>query len=109
MAANSAVSLADLLLPVERMAEQVVLYVRHLAQHNAEAAELNHPDSAEIMARIAAILRSRTGHDFHGYKQNTFFRRVQRRMQVMRLDEIEGYIDLLRQDAAEAQNLFNDC
>ena len=42
---------------------------------------------------IATILRNRTGHDFHGYKHNTFLRRVQRRMQVVQIDDIDAYVE----------------
>ena len=64
--------------------------------------------SGQSLARIADILRTKTGNDFHGYKQNTFLRRVQRRMQVVQIDEIGAYVDFLRTDKDEAQNLFND-
>ena len=33
-------------------------------------------------AKIYGLLRARTGHDFSEYKDRTFMRRVQRRMQV---------------------------
>jgi two-component system, chemotaxis family, CheB/CheR fusion protein len=59
-------------------------------------------------ARIADILRNKTGNDFHGYKQNTFLRRIQRRMQVVQIDEIPAYADFLRNDKDEVQHLFND-
>src|SRR5262249_40283763 len=52
--------------------------------------------------------RNKTGNDFHGYKQNTFLRRIQRRMQVVQIDDIDVYVELLRTDKDEAQNLFND-
>ena len=40
------------------------------------------PDARKIRLAICDILRSRLGHDFCQYKQQTFMRRVQRRMQV---------------------------
>src|SRR3712207_9583485 len=58
--------------------------------------------------QIATILRKRTGHDFHGYKPQTFLRRVQRRMQVLQMDDVEAYATLLRSEPGEVQNLFND-
>ena len=48
------------------------------------------------------------GHDFSGYKTKTFFRRVQRRMQVNRLDTMEGYVEQLRRDPKEVAALFRD-
>src|SRR5262249_3525486 len=56
----------------------------------------------------ADTLRARTGNDFHGYKQNTFLRRVQRRMHVVQIEDIAAYAEFLRTDKDEAQLLFND-
>ncbi|MGG5819095.1 chemotaxis protein CheB [Falsiroseomonas sp. HW251] len=64
--------------------------------------------SADAQDAISGILRERTGHDFAGYKDKTFFRRVQRRMQVLRLPDMDAYVGHLRQDQEEAGNLFRD-
>jgi two-component system, chemotaxis family, CheB/CheR fusion protein len=62
----------------------------------------------EARRAITTILRNQIGHDFRGYKHNTFLRRVQRRMQALRLADIEDYVQHLRQDRAEAALLFRD-
>ncbi|MBZ6075616.1 CheR family methyltransferase [Microvirga puerhi] len=106
---NTAAALADFLLPVERIPECIEAYAQHLASLQ-EAAPLDtvQPEVTAALTRVAAILRNATGHDFHGYKQNTFLRRVQRRMQVVQAPDIDAYADFLRNDPSEAQNLFND-
>ena len=45
---------------------------------------------------IYRLLLNQVGHDFRGYKEKTFMRRVARRMQVVRLDTLEDYIERLR-------------
>ena len=57
---------------------------------------------------IYALLRDQIGHDFSGYKTKTFLRRVSRRMQIVHLNTIEGYVEKLRDDPAEANALFRD-
>ncbi len=57
---------------------------------------------------ICEILHDRTGHDFTGYKERTFLRRIERRMQVLDLDDLDDYAALLRHDRQEAINLFHD-
>jgi two-component system CheB/CheR fusion protein len=57
---------------------------------------------------IYLILRNQIGHDFSGYKVKTFLRRVQRRMQVHRLDTVDAYVERLRQDPQEVGALFRD-
>ncbi|WP_372622923.1 CheR family methyltransferase [Falsiroseomonas sp.] len=64
--------------------------------------------SAAAHAEIAAILQAAVGHDFSGYKDRTFFRRVQRRIQVLRLPDLAAYVALLRAEPEEARKLFSD-
>ena len=51
---------------------------------------------------------TQTGHDFSGYKTQTFMRRVQRRMQVRQCEAVENYIAYLRENPDEAALLFRD-
>jgi two-component system, chemotaxis family, CheB/CheR fusion protein len=60
------------------------------------------------IAEIHALLRDQVGHDFSGYKSKTFARRVQRRMQIIRLTRVEDYVERLRQDGDEVTALFRD-
>ena len=104
-------ALADDVLPVEDLVPRLAALIEQLAQRSepeAVSAFPNTPEIRESLGTIASILRQKTGHDFHDYKTGTFLRRVQRRMQVLQLDEIPDYIEALRATSAEAQNLFND-
>lgn len=107
--ADGPAGLADYVLPVAEISERISLYVRHYMRLNDELAT-NAQDAieAEKLAQVATILRNNTGHDFHGYKRATFARRVQRRMQVMQVNDIGAYIDVLCTRVDEAQQLFND-
>ena len=76
---------------------------RHPAQAKASAQET---DTARL--GICEILRVRVGHDFSQYKDKTFLRRVQRRMQVVGLTVLTDYVARLEQDHEEAVLLFRD-
>ena len=58
--------------------------------------------------RVLALLRARSGHDFTHYKRSTISRRIERRMQILRLARIEEYVLLLRERPAELDVLFRD-
>ena len=45
---------------------------------------------------ICRILRAQLGHDFSGYRAQTFLRRVERRMQVANVSALQDYIARLR-------------
>ena len=101
--------LADFVLDADVIPDRVARYAAHLrespAPQDPKAAEA---EIADQIIRIAGILRKRTGHDFHAYKPNTFLRRVQRRMQVNAVDQVERYVEFLREDSEEVNHLFQD-
>jgi two-component system CheB/CheR fusion protein len=85
----------------------------HLMRVKAAAAEVPKPDegAASVEAlrlEICTILRTQLGHDFSGYRSQTFLRRVQRRMQVRNVATLEGYIEKLKSESDEASLLFRD-
>jgi len=57
---------------------------------------------------ICTVVRNFVGHDFSGYKQSTLIRRVQRRVQVLDLDDAEAYLQHIRSDPRECELLFRD-
>jgi len=57
---------------------------------------------------ICAILRHQLGHDFSGYRSQTFLRRVERRMQVTNAATVADYIAKLRGSPEEVALLFRD-
>jgi two-component system CheB/CheR fusion protein len=107
-----ATGLVDLILPVEEIAEKLVGYVRSFVPTaelvRALPGETEEERTEAARREICAILRERVGHEFAGYKEKTFLRRVQRRMQVVQLVELAAYIARLRQDPDEVTLLFRD-
>jgi two-component system, chemotaxis family, CheB/CheR fusion protein len=65
-------------------------------------------DLDKIRLTLCGILRSHLGHDFFQYKHQTFMRRVQRRMQVLRLASYDDYINVLQTDRDQVVLLFRD-
>jgi chemotaxis methyl-accepting protein methylase/two-component sensor histidine kinase len=106
---SSASAIADFVLDAEAIPDHIHSYAHHLRRFD----ERNGFDetlatASSSLVKIADILRNQTGNDFHDYNQNTLLRRVQRRMHVTRIDDMTGYIDLLRTDEDEAENLIYD-
>lgn len=62
----------------------------------------------EQLTQIFAILRTRTGHNFNGYKKPTVLRRIQRRMGLNNTTDLRAYTDFLRDNFEEARSLAND-
>jgi len=66
------------------------------------------PGEEECLVRMVELLRTAKGVDFALYKRNTLRRRVQRRMTLREIREPEKYLRLLKDDAAEIEQLFSD-
>ena len=57
---------------------------------------------------ICDILRKQVGHDFSGYRSQTFLRRVDRRMHVVNAATLQDYIAKLSANHDEVTRLFRD-
>ena len=100
-----ATGIADFILPVREIAQRLTELVRE--KGNGAAAGL-HGLNPDLLRRILAHVRVRTGHDFSKYKRATILRRIARRMQVTRSDSPNAYYDVLRDNPDEAQALLGD-
>src|SRR5207248_4064562 len=111
MPANAIASGAvDLKVPVQDMAGKLVEYVQGLGTLDTSARR-NHPERhrvEEARQAICDILRDELGHNFTGYKDRTFLRRIERRMQVLEMRDIDDYVARLREDRQEVVQLFHD-
>ncbi|PRX32181.1 two-component system CheB/CheR fusion protein [Paraburkholderia sp. BL18I3N2] len=107
-----ATGLIDFAIPVEQMGAKLAEFARStyvlddIAFKARSAAEQQHLDDAR--KAIYYILHGQLGHDFSGYKTNTFMRRVQRRMQVIHVEAVDAYVEHLRRDPQEVGALFRD-
>jgi len=100
-----ATGVADFVLPVRDLATRLIDLIR--IKENASIPGVRHLDE-EMLRRILAHLRARTGHDFSKYKRSTVLRRIARRMHVTRSSDLREYYDLMRDNADEAQALLAD-
>ncbi len=100
-----ATGLADVVLPVTELAQQLVELIKTKAYIPDEDLA---PKEEETLQRILAYLRSRTGHDFLRYKRSTIYRRLARRMQVRKIGTLSEYLAFTKRKPEEVQNLFHD-
>ena len=81
----------DHVMLVEEMPDWLLGHRRHVIETPHAAGDVeNQPDLSERIKRIAAILHAHTGHDFAGYKTATLVRRIERRMQVLQVETMNG-------------------
>ena len=96
---------ADFVLPVRDLVARLVELIRI----KGVVRQPEEPEVEEgLLRRVLAHLRVRTGHDFSKYKRSTVLRRLMRRMQVTRSEDLSEYYEVLRESADEAQALLAD-
>lgn len=105
----AATGLVDQVMLVEAMPARLIEHQRHMIKvATRKNGDGTRHDAAEHLSTITTLLHAAVGHDFSQYKRNTLVRRVQRRMQVLRLDTVPAFIDRLQKDPHELELLFRD-
>jgi two-component system CheB/CheR fusion protein len=99
--------LAAYVLPVEKMPEQLMTYVKTFFEKRIKPAP---PVSVARSAlnKVMLLLRSRTGHDFSLYKQTTISRRIERRMTVHCIEDTNTYARYLQEHPGEVKLLLKE-
>jgi two-component system, chemotaxis family, CheB/CheR fusion protein len=103
-----ATGLVDYVLPPAEMAAQLIAYTAHAFRKTTLPAPPPPIRNEDLLKKIFILLRAQTGHDFSQYKPNTVTRRIERRMAVHQIGDLDGYVRSLQQSPAEIEALFRD-
>lgn len=103
-----ATGLVDFILPVEKMPEQLLGYIKHPIIKKSNGTAFNKTGSTKGLQKIFALIRSSTGHDFSHYKSSTIERRIERRLVVHQIDSLANYILFLQNNPDEIEILFKN-
>ena len=102
-----AIGTVDYVLLPEEMPAQLLAYASRTFG-TALSAPTPATPQAQDLSKIFQMLQSQTGHDFSLYKRNTILRRVERRMTVHQIDQMEDYVRYLQLTRGEVDALFRD-
>ncbi|MHB8997838.1 MAG: chemotaxis protein CheB [Armatimonadota bacterium] len=105
---RSAIStgIVDLVLPVAEMPAALLNYRGHPYVTAGEPEPA--PEVEQTVRSILAIINSRMGHDFQGYRKTTILRRIHRRMGFRSITDLAEYEKYLRDNPDEVSALFSD-
>ncbi len=103
----SSTGIADFILKVEDMPEKLMAYVKYPYITKSEGLESAEQDEKGLAA-IFSLLRSKTKVDFAYYKPTTVHRRIERRMNVNQMEDLESYIDYLKANTREISTLYRE-
>ena len=96
----------DFVLSPEEIARELI----RISQLPYVATEVSNEESPDrqYLDQVVQVLLDATGVDFTGYKYNTLYRRVTRRMVFQKKESLLQYVEHLRQTPAEVDALYQD-
>jgi two-component system CheB/CheR fusion protein len=103
-----ATGLVDYILPPEKMGERLIQYAKHPFIAKADDIKKETLDEEDTYTKVLAVLRNKVGVDFTFYKPTTIIRRIERRISVNQLDNIENYLNLLMESPTEVSVLYKE-
>ncbi|MBB1283535.1 PAS domain S-box protein [Flavisolibacter sp. BT320] len=101
----------DLVLSPQRIAEELAKLADQQERYQQALSELSEDtinDRDENLVDIIRQIHRLTGTDFSQYKINTIKRRIIRRMIIHDKDTLEVYVQFLKHNASEVQQLYQD-
>lgn len=96
----------DLIASPEDLATQLVSFIDSLAGKNQT--DQTSEDSIKSLRVIQSLLKQKSGHDFTNYKNNTLFRRIERRLIFLNLPNIQSYERFVIENPDELLFLFKE-
>jgi two-component system, chemotaxis family, CheB/CheR fusion protein len=98
--------LVDIIASASELPGRLIDFFKHVPLVNSELGiEIKDQSSLE---KIIILLRTHTGNDFSLYKKNTVYRRIERRMAVLKIHQIASYVRFLQENPKEVVILFKE-
>ncbi|TWT32857.1 chemotaxis protein CheB [Blastopirellula retiformator] len=98
----------DLVLPPDRIPAAIVSYVQRHGVIDPDFDAANNPALLEGFDAIFQLLRTNYDINFSFYKRTTVARRVQRRLVMNQITDLDEYVERLRNDSGELNRLYKD-
>src|SRR5215212_6495282 len=95
---SMATGLVDYVLPAAEIPRKIIAYKEGVKRTRIISGAHERPETDEqALRQIFTQLRVRTGHDFSNYKRATVLRRIERRIHVHELADLQAYAGLMRE------------
>jgi two-component system, chemotaxis family, CheB/CheR fusion protein len=100
--------LIDYILSPEKMGQELSDYLKHPLIRQTDKDKKSSLKGVDALSKVVLILRDYTGIDFSYYKENTINRRLERRISINRLSNLEEYIPFLEASDKEKETLYRE-
>ncbi|MBM9591001.1 PAS domain-containing protein [Leptospira sp. 201903075] len=97
---------ADFIASPDELATELRYFLE--SQPEKKTSDLSSEDSIKSLKVIQLLLKQKSGHDFTNYKNNTLFRRIERRLIFLNLTNIQLYEKFVTENPDELLFLFKE-
>lgn len=99
---------ADFIMQAQEIPSELCVYVERHMNRSMSAARNVMPADDDNLKSIFQLVKNQTGIDFSQYKHSTVIRRIQRRMDVTRIEEMPDYLQHLLHSPREVTQLCRE-
>ncbi|MCS7018359.1 MAG: chemotaxis protein CheB [Cytophagales bacterium] len=98
----------DVVLPPDRIGEELLSFVQDPENlHRSTAVTVRLPEiKTDSLQQIFKLLSKKTGTDFSQYKPTTILRRLEKRLDMLKLSHIDDYLRYIELHPEEVETLF---
>ena len=100
--------MADLVLPVAEIPGRLEEFFRRTRKNSGLDPDAASASVKNAVEETIALIRKELGHDFSRYKRNTIHRRIEKRILVRDVPSHQDYLDLLKENRKELEELKSD-
>jgi two-component system CheB/CheR fusion protein len=100
--------LVDYILSPEQMPEELLNYVKHPFIKKTKSIENIVQNEEDAYSKILGIVRDKIDVDFSSYKDNTILRRLEKRITINKVSNIEDYVNILLNSPVESRILYKE-
>jgi two-component system, chemotaxis family, CheB/CheR fusion protein len=105
--AAASTGVADFILPPDEMPSQLVACLRHPYATRQDRQEQTLSNETGL-TRLFSLLRARTKVDFTYYKPSTITRRIERRIAVTQVADLDAYVQYVEETPSEISVLYRE-
>lgn len=102
-----ATGLVDYIAPAYELPDRLLKHADQYYQIRA-VPPAEKKEAIGALQKIFALIRAQTGNDFSLYKKSTIRRRIERRMSVHQITDINNYVRFLQENPGEIDMLFKE-
>lgn len=103
-----ATGIVDYVLPPSKMPEALIEFIEHPFVKKNKSLKNEMHEKLDNLSKVTLMLRDFCGVDFSYYKENTIIRRLERRLSINRMDNLDDYLKLISDSDKEKEVLHRE-